>query len=108
MVLVRLLQTIALAATLSLATADVFITTFTSGDCSSGGLDFMIQSGAGLIQTQPFQSFRVRDITNSDQVVVCAQGFSCSTNAFDASAGLQECAVGPNGGTFDKILDQSG
>jgi len=106
--MVRLLQTLALAATLSIATADVFLTTFTSGDCTSGGLDFMIQSGAGLTQTQPFQSFRVRDITNNDQVVVCAQGASCATGAFDASAGLQECAVGINGGTFDKIQDNSG
>jgi hypothetical protein len=68
----------------------------------------MITSGAGLTQTQPFKSFEVRDITNNDQVIVCARGFSCATGAFHASAGLRSCVVGRNGGSFDKIQHSTG
>ncbi|KAI8579996.1 hypothetical protein K450DRAFT_271348 [Umbelopsis ramanniana AG] len=103
----RLLQTITFAAILSIATADVFITTFTSTDCTTGALDFMIQSGSGVVQTQPFQSFRTRDITGNDIVTVCAQGFSCAQANLNAAPGLQGCVKAPSG-SFDKLDDERG
>ena|ERR1700731_221548 len=89
----------------SMVVADVLIQTYTSQDCTGSDLAFMISSGAGVVQTQPFQSFRTTTISGNDIVTVCAQGFSCAEANLNAAAGLQACVRAPSG-SFDKIDDE--